>query len=147
MIFQEALIIFYLLVFIGWVIGVIIWLIIKLMGRSGSGSLRGDSVERYDYMDANWLRYQYYNKGRTIQYIANDQNVSMITIKKWLDKLERGSEDISDVELDKTELSIIQKTKSKKKRICPYCRVTMSRLEESNTFQCPRCKKKFRDKY
>ena len=41
-----------------------------------------------DYKDLAWLRYQYYELGRTIQNIADGQGVSMITIRKWLDKLE-----------------------------------------------------------
>ena len=42
--------------------------------------------EKDDYKNLDWLRYQYYEIGKSIQDIANDQGVSMITIRKWLDK-------------------------------------------------------------
>ncbi|MFX1503797.1 MAG: hypothetical protein ACFFDH_22740 [Promethearchaeota archaeon] len=145
MIFQEGIFYFYLILLIGG-FGLIIWRILKFILNYRSDKLKAP-VERYDYMNAKWLRYQYFNKGKTIQDIANDQGVSMITIKKWLDKFESSSEENGDIDLDKTEVTIIEKKKSKKKRICPYCRVTMIRLEETDTFQCPNCKKKFRDKY
>ena len=42
--------------------------------------------EKDDYKNLDWLRQQYYEIGRTIQDIADGQGVSMITIRKWLDK-------------------------------------------------------------
>lgn len=42
--------------------------------------------EKDDYKNLDWLRQQYYEIGRTIQDIAYGQGVSMITIRKWLDK-------------------------------------------------------------
>jgi len=42
--------------------------------------------EKDDYKNLDWLRQQYYELGRTIQDIAEGQGVSMITIRKWLDK-------------------------------------------------------------
>lgn len=42
--------------------------------------------EKDDYKNLDWLRQQYYEIGRTIQDIAEGQGVSMITIRKWLDK-------------------------------------------------------------
>ena len=49
------------------------------------------SRPKEDYSDLDWLKHQYYDLGRTIQDIADEQNVSMITIKKWLDELEGDS--------------------------------------------------------
>ena len=46
--------------------------------------------EKDDYKDIDWLKYQYYDLGKTIQDIADDQGVSMITIRKWIDKLEKS---------------------------------------------------------
>lgn len=43
--------------------------------------------EKDDYKNSEWLRRQYYESGKTIQEIANNQGVSMITIRKWIDKL------------------------------------------------------------
>ena len=36
--------------------------------------------------------------------------------------------------------------KSKKKRDCPYCSIFMDYLETDSIYQCPKCKRKFRDK-
>lgn len=47
--------------------------------------------EKKDYMDLGWLNDQYYSLGRSIQDIANEQGVSLITIRKWIDKLENTS--------------------------------------------------------
>ena len=44
--------------------------------------------EKKDFNNPTWLKHQYYDLGRSIQDIANDQHVSMMTIKKWVDKLE-----------------------------------------------------------
>ncbi|MBA7554200.1 hypothetical protein ES705_46812 [subsurface metagenome] len=41
-----------------------------------------------DYINKTWLNHQYYELGRSLQDIANDQGVSMMTIKKWVDNLE-----------------------------------------------------------
>ena len=45
-------------------------------------------VVKKDYMNVTWLNHQYYEMGRSLQDIASDQGVSMITAKKWVDKLE-----------------------------------------------------------
>ena len=42
---------------------------------------------KYEYYDLSWLENQYYNLGKTLQDIADDQNVSMIEIRKYLDKV------------------------------------------------------------
>ena len=47
-----------------------------------------------DYINLKWLNHQYYELGGSLQEIASDQGVSMMTIKKWVDKLDRISKDI-----------------------------------------------------
>ena len=47
-----------------------------------------------DYVNLKWLNHQYYELGGSLQDIASDQGVSMMTIKKWVDKLDRISKDI-----------------------------------------------------
>ena len=47
-----------------------------------------------DYVNLKWLNLQYYELGRNLQDIASDQGVSMMTIKKWVNKFDRISEDI-----------------------------------------------------
>lgn len=44
---------------------------------------------RKNYMNLKWLNHQYYEGGRSLQDIADDQGVSMMTIKKWIYKLDR----------------------------------------------------------
>lgn len=46
-------------------------------------------IEKQDYMNLDWLRHQHYNLEKSFQEIANKQNVSMMTIKKWVDELEK----------------------------------------------------------
>ena len=41
--------------------------------------------------DLDWLGHQYYEKGRSIQDIADELNVSMMKVKKWLHKLENST--------------------------------------------------------
>ena len=50
-----------------------------------------EKKEKEDYKDVNWLKHQYYDLGRTVQDIADEQNVSMIVIRKWVDKLQNTS--------------------------------------------------------
>jgi len=46
-------------------------------------------VVKNDYTNLEWLEEQYYTLKKSIQEIANDQNVSIMEIKKWVDKIER----------------------------------------------------------
>jgi len=47
---------------------------------------------RNSQIHLNWLKHQYYDLGKTMQDIANDQNVSMMTIRKLLERIEAISE-------------------------------------------------------
>ncbi|NHJ19436.1 MAG: hypothetical protein EAX91_00730 [Candidatus Lokiarchaeota archaeon] len=42
---------------------------------------------KYDFQDLSWLKNQYFNLGKTLQDIAEDQNASMMQIKIYLDKI------------------------------------------------------------
>jgi len=53
-------------------------------------------METQDYMNLGWLRLQHYNLEKDIQEIADEQNVSMITIKKWVDKLENNQKRLEE---------------------------------------------------
>ena len=57
--------------------------------------LRG-SRERTDYMNLDWLKHQYFDLGKNLQDIAIDQKVSIIKIKRWVDKIENASNDLGD---------------------------------------------------
>ena len=79
---------------IGWLFlsNGIILLITSLVGAIVDRRIQiKKSKPKEDYSNLDWLKHQYYDLGRTIQDIADDQNVSMITIRKWLDKLEGDS--------------------------------------------------------
>ncbi|MFX0028805.1 MAG: zinc ribbon domain-containing protein, partial [Candidatus Hermodarchaeota archaeon] len=54
--------------------------------------------ERGYYENLEWLRHHYYELGWSIQDIANYQGVSMITVKKWVDKLRSTPIDTKDQE-------------------------------------------------
>ena len=45
------------------------------------------------YTDLQWLEIQHYELKKSIQEIANEQNVSMITIKKYIEKIDRKQMD------------------------------------------------------
>ncbi|MFX1501808.1 MAG: hypothetical protein ACFFDH_12665 [Promethearchaeota archaeon] len=63
-----------------------------------------ESEEKHDYINANWLKHQYYDLGKSIQDIADGQKISMITIRKWLEKIE------SDFQNKNHKDSVISKT-------------------------------------
>ncbi len=42
-----------------------------------------------NYIDLQWLEIQHYELKKSIQEIASEQNVSMITIKKYIEKIDR----------------------------------------------------------
>lgn len=52
--------------------------------------------EKTDYMNLNWLKHQYFDLGKNLQDIATNQNVTILKIKRWLDKLENTSNDLGD---------------------------------------------------
>ncbi|MFX1570686.1 MAG: hypothetical protein ACFFCV_20300 [Promethearchaeota archaeon] len=45
--------------------------------------------EKDDFKNLDWLKHHYYDLGKSIQDIADEQGVSMITIRKWIDKIEK----------------------------------------------------------
>lgn len=49
--------------------------------------------EKQEYKNLSWLKHQYYDLGKSLQDIANEQNVSIIKIRKWVDKLNPITED------------------------------------------------------
>lgn len=92
--------------------------------------------EKRDFMDLTWLNSQYYELGRSVQDIADDQGVSMITIRKWVDKIEKP---ISDKK-DKKEEKIV-KFFNKSIKTCPHCG---QKLNLRASF-CIRCGEKVED--
>ena len=78
--------------------GIMLWMFGGILFLTGIGLwgtrkeyTKKSPEEKKDYMNLDWLKHQHYDLGRTIQDIADEQNVSMIVIRKWLDKLENSS--------------------------------------------------------
>ena len=61
-------------------------MIIGIKVKGEQKVLEREEKKKQDYKDLSWLKYQYYDLGKSIQDIADDQNVSIIEINKWLDK-------------------------------------------------------------
>ncbi|MFX1281476.1 MAG: hypothetical protein ACFFA3_19160 [Promethearchaeota archaeon] len=83
----------YIALAIGLMIGIpfIIWVIYKLLRTYDVIGGIQKVEERGDYKNLEWLRRQYYELGWSLQDIANDQGVSMVTVKRWIDKLKSTS--------------------------------------------------------
>lgn len=81
---------------------------------------RKSREEKRDYMNLTWLNHQYYDLGRSLQDIADDQGVSMMTINKWVDKIEKQS---------------YVKTEEKSFKTCPSCKLKLN-LNVKFCFNC-----------
>ncbi|MFX1375927.1 MAG: hypothetical protein ACFFA0_08965 [Promethearchaeota archaeon] len=81
--------------------------------------------EQEGKIDLSWLKQQYYSLGRSIQDIADELNVSMVSIRKLLDRLEAISE-------EKEEKEVLEKTAVKLEDLHPIPPVSDAIEEESN---------------
>lgn len=81
---------------------------------------RKSREEKRDYLNLTWLNHQYYDLGRSLQDIANDQGVSMMTINKWVDKIEEPG---------------AVKTEEKSLKTCPSCKLKLN-LNVKFCFNC-----------
>ena len=77
--------------------GIILYFVAPKKANKMIAKKKGVS-EKKDYMDLKWLEKQYYDLNKSIQDIADDQHVSMMTIKKWIDKINRDSKHRNEVE-------------------------------------------------
>lgn len=81
----------YILYFIFYRLGIIILLVViflviyKLLRFYGI--IGGIHTEREDYKTSAWLKHHYYELGWSFQDIADNQGVSMMIVKNWVDKL------------------------------------------------------------
>jgi len=87
---------------------------------------RKSREEKRDYLNLTWLKHYYYDLGMSLQNIANDQGVSMMTIKKWVDKIEKPNSG---------------NTEEKSLKTCPSCK---QKLYLKAKF-CINCGKKFEE--
>ena len=81
---------------------------------------RKSRKEKRDYLNLTWLNHQYYDLGRSLRDIANDQGVSMMTINKWVDKIEEPG---------------AVKTEEKSFKTCPSCKLKLN-LNVKFCFNC-----------
>ncbi|MFX1279375.1 MAG: hypothetical protein ACFFA3_08155 [Promethearchaeota archaeon] len=78
---------FYSWVWIG--IGTLLIILTVILAFSYYYQFPSKVVEKNYYKNEKWLNHQYNELRRSLQDIAIDQGVSMITIKKWVDKLDK----------------------------------------------------------
>ena len=120
MVFQSLEGIFNALPYIGITIGLaigilfLIWIIYKLLRTYDVIGGIQKVKEREDYKNLEWLEHHHFKLGWSMQDIANDQGVSMMTVKKWIDKLKSSSNESA---------VIIQEVKEVKKGkvSCVHC--------------------------
>jgi hypothetical protein len=71
-----------------WVIGVLLFLFSVLNYKNQIVSSR----PKENYKNEKWLKSQFYEKGKSLQEIANQQNVSMMKIEEEIRKIEKYEE-------------------------------------------------------
>jgi len=77
--------------------------------------------EKRDYLNLTWLNHQYYELGRSLQDIADDQGVSMMTISKWVDKIERSISEKKEIKPISSPISKIEDFLRKSIKNCSHC--------------------------
>ncbi|MFX0026241.1 MAG: hypothetical protein ACFE8M_07485 [Candidatus Hermodarchaeota archaeon] len=55
-------------------------------------------VVKNDYTNLEWLKEQYYDLKKRVQDIADDQGVSMMKIREWIDKIENDKNIVNEIE-------------------------------------------------
>lgn len=101
---------------IGLIVGIpfLIWIIYKLLKTYVVIGGIQKVKEREDYKNLEWLNHHYSKLGWSMQDIANDQGVSMITIKKWIDKLKHTSSESAVLDQEISE-------RKEEKIYCAHC--------------------------
>lgn len=89
-------IVFFVIIFF-LVIVVIIMIILGIHDTSRNYQDKKAKIQasqpKAHYHDEKWLKTQYYDRGKTIQEIANLENVSMVQIEKAIKKLDLSKEE------------------------------------------------------
>jgi len=93
--FYEFLIVCFVILFI-LVMVIIIFIILGIHGTARSYQDKKAKIQasqpKAHYKDNEWLKMQYFDKGRSIQEIANYENVSIMQIEKAIRKLDLSKE-------------------------------------------------------
>ena len=64
--------------------------LLLIFGRLYFRRIIFERIEKQDYTDLKWLEKQHFELNKSIQQIADEQNVSMIKIRAWIDKIEKN---------------------------------------------------------
>ena len=64
--------------------------LLLIFGRIYFKRIFSERTEKQDYTDLKWLEKQHFELNKSIQQIADEQNVSMMTIKEWINKIEKN---------------------------------------------------------
>ncbi len=64
--------------------------LLLIFGRIYFMRIFSQRTEKQDYTDLKWLENQHFELNKSIQQIANEQNVSMMTIREWINKIEKN---------------------------------------------------------
>ena len=64
--------------------------LLLIFGRIYFMRIFSERIKKQDYSDLKWLENQHFNLNKSVQQIAGEQNVSMITIREWIDKIEKN---------------------------------------------------------
>lgn len=64
--------------------------LLLIFGRIYFMRIFSERIKKQDYNDLKWLENQHFNLNKSVQQIAGEQNVSMITIREWIDKIEKN---------------------------------------------------------
>ena len=64
--------------------------LLLIFGRIFFRRIIFERIEKQDFTDLKWLEKQHFELNKSIQQIADEQNVSMITIRAWIDKIEKN---------------------------------------------------------
>ncbi len=99
---------------------------------------RNQREEKRDFLNLTWLNHQYYDLGRSFQDIADDQGVSMMTIRKWVDKIERPISEKKEKKPRPSPISKIEDFLRISIKICPHCGQKLS----LKAIFCIKCGKK-----
>ena len=64
--------------------------LLLIFGRIYFMRIFSERTEKQDYTNLKWLENQHFELNKSIQQIADEQNVNMMTIKEWINKIEKN---------------------------------------------------------
>ena len=64
--------------------------LLLIFGKIYYRRIFSERTEKQDYTDLKWLEKQHFELNKSIPQIADEQHVSMMTIKEWIDKIKKN---------------------------------------------------------